>query len=269
MAKILVTGGNGVLGQAVSKLFLSNNTNFLIASRNQKAKTYDNNNAASHLNLKWNYMDLSKKEGLNKSVNNDIDTILHLASIHIQKIDGQPGDIILTKNLLDSIQEKNIKHFVYISIVGIDKIPFSYYKAKLECEHLIKASGIPYTILRATQFHDFVDFVASKLLKFPITIVPKSFKVQPIQVEAVAMELDKIIKESPLNSTYNIGGKKIYNMKEIMDSLLKIRHENKLILNMPAISNVIKGFIKGYNTCGNISLNSNTWEEYLSKKYLK
>ncbi|CAF5153741.1 unnamed protein product, partial [Rotaria magnacalcarata] len=151
----------------------------------------------------------------------------------------------------------------------IDKIPFSYYQGKLECERLIKASGIPYTILRTTQFHDFVDAVASKLLKFPITFVPKSLKVQPIHVDAVAMEIYKIIKEAPLNSTYDIGGKKVYNIKEIMDSLLKIRHENKLILNMPAMGKVIQGFVKGYNTCDNIASTSSTWEEYLATKYLK
>ena len=212
-------------------------------------------------------MDLLKKEGLNKSVNNGIDTILHLASLPLKKIDGQLADITLTKNLLHSIEKANVKHFVYISIVGIDRIPFSYYKGKLECERLIKASGIPYTILRATQFHDLVDAFTSKLLTFPIAIVPKALKTQPIQVEAVASELNKITRGSPLNNVYEIGGKRVYSIGEIADSLLKVRREKKLLLNMPVIGQVMKTFAEGKNTCDEISSASNTWEEYLSNKY--
>ncbi len=75
-------------------------------------------------------MDLTKNEGLNKSIDDHVDTILHLASMPMQKIDGQPSDVILTKNLLNSIPKRNIKHLIYTSIVGIDKIPFSYYQGK-------------------------------------------------------------------------------------------------------------------------------------------
>ncbi|UJR18296.1 hypothetical protein I4U23_005199 [Adineta vaga] len=169
-------------------------------------------------------MDLLKSEGINKSLSNNIDTILHL------------------------VNKKKIKHFIYISIVGIDKISLGYYQAKVECERLIKSSGIPYTILKATQFHDFVDDGVSKLLKLHISVVQKKLKVQPIQIESVAKELDKIAKESPANTTYNLGGKKIYTFKEIVESLLKVRHENKMILNMPIIGGVMKAFARGKNT---------------------
>ncbi|CAF4178242.1 unnamed protein product [Adineta steineri] len=242
MSKILITGGTGVLGRAISEIFLSNQTNFIVGSRNQNTKTYNNMNFNSNLNSKWVYLDLLKNEGFNKCLNDDIDTILHIATVNMQKINGQP-------------------------VVGINKIPFSYYKGKLECEHLIKTSSIPYTILRSTNFHDFVDAAVSEFLQRPIRIIPKSLKAQPIQVEAVAMELNKIIQGSPLNTTYDIGGKSVYNMKEILDSLMKAHHENKLVINMPAMGKILKGFAKGYNTCNNIQLSSNTWEEYLSKKY--
>jgi uncharacterized protein YbjT (DUF2867 family) len=112
--------------------------------------------------------------------------------------------------------------------------------------------------LRATQFHDFTDDFVSKFLKFSIYIVPKAFKIQPIQVEVVAMELDKIVKGSPLNTAYDIGGKNIYNMGEIADSLLKARREKKLVLNMPVIGETMKMSAEACGTCENIPLNSNT-----------
>jgi uncharacterized protein YbjT (DUF2867 family) len=225
MVKILVTGETGVLGRSLSKLFLANQTDFIVGSRNKNTKNYNNDRSSSDLNVKWTYMNLTKTEGLNESIG----TILHLASIPMQKIDGQPSDVILTKNLLNSIPKKNIKHFIHISIVGIDKIPFSFYQGKLKCERLIKSSGIPCTILRATQFRDFVDVLTSKMLTLPIGLVPKALKTQPIQLEAVAMELNKITQESPSNSKYDIGSKKVYNLGEITDSLLKARHEKKIV----------------------------------------
>lgn len=269
MAKILVTGGTGVLGKAVSKIFLDKQIDFIVGSRNQDTKNYNNDNTASNVNVKWVRMDLTKNDGLNKFIPDDIDTILHLASIPTQKIDGQPGDIVLARNLLNSIPKKNIKHFIYCSIVGIDKIPFAYYQGKLECERLIKESDIPYTILRATQFHDFIDAIISKMVSLPIGIVPKALKVQPIQVEAVAMELVKINEGSPLNRTYDIGGPKTYDFGEITTSLLQARNQQKLVLNFPVIGKVMRTFTDGYNTCDSVSSNSNTWEEYLSNKYRK
>lgn len=267
MAKILITGGNGVLGQAISKLFISNHTDFLIASRSKVLKSYTTTKTPD-FDFKWLYMDLSKKETLNKYSEHGINTILHVASLPLQKIRGEYADVVLTRNLLESIQPVNIKHFIYISIVGIDKIPFSYYQGKLECEKLIATSGIPYTILRATQFHDFVDGITRKLLKFPVALVPKLAKVQPIQVEAVALEMDKIIKKTPLNNIENIGGRNIYTMNEIVDSWQKFQQQKRFIFNMPARGKVMKALIEGYNTCDNIALSSNTWEEYLKNKYV-
>ncbi|CAF4527044.1 unnamed protein product [Rotaria sp. Silwood1] len=270
MVKVLIVGGTGPVGQTLSKLFLSSQTPFLIGSRNPISINNENDNVASQSTSNWIHMDLTKNEGINKSIDDDVDTILYLASLpQATTNDGQPIDITLTKNLLNSIQKKNIKHLVYLSIVGVDKMPFSYYKGKLECERLIKESGIPYTILRATQFHSLVEDFANYLLNYPMDTISKVAKIQPIQIEAVAMELAKIVKEPPLNSTYDIGGRKIYTMKEIADSLLEARPEKKPTVNMPIIDEILNGFAEGYNTCDNISLNSNTWEEYLANKYPK
>ncbi|CAF1191509.1 unnamed protein product [Adineta ricciae] len=269
MSKILVTGGTGVLGRAVTKLFTSNQTNFVIASRDRNFKNYDKENVNINFKGQWVQMDLVKSKGINQSLGKDIDTILHLASMNLEKVNGHLGDIVLTKNLIDSDDKRQIKHLVYISIVGIDKIPFPYYRAKLQCEQLIKTSGIPYTILRATQFHDFVDAIVSKLLNLPIPIVPKKLKVQPIQIEAVAEELNKIAKGSPSNQIYDLGGQKIYTFKEIAASLMKARHENKMVVNLPIVGGVMKAFARGECTCDNRSSSSNTWEEYLADKYGK
>src|SRR5918992_525637 len=63
-------------------------------------------------------------------------------------------------------------HLVYISIVGADRLPFGYIRAKLECEQLVADSGLPWTMLRATQFYDLILTGARKLAKLPVIPVP-------------------------------------------------------------------------------------------------
>ena len=264
MPKILVTGGTGVLGRVVAHSFLSKRIDFTLGSRHRVS---DDNQATNQLNHHWKPMDLNSRESIVRCCTDEIDTVLHLAS-DFRKINGQPADIICTKNLLNVVQKTNVNHLVYVSIVGVDRIPLSYYRTKLDCERLIEKSGIPFTILRATQFHDFVEFVLGRLLSFPIGIVPYALKVQPIQVEAVAAELFKIIHGLPQKAIIELGGKEIFHFKQITDSLLKARHQNnKRILNFPVIGAVMKGFAHGHNTCKSISSLSNTWEQYLNDRY--
>ncbi len=66
MAKILVTGGTGVLGRSLSRIFLANQTDFVVGSRNKNTKNYNNDRSSSDLDAKWIYMDLRKDEGLNQ-----------------------------------------------------------------------------------------------------------------------------------------------------------------------------------------------------------
>ena len=267
MSKILVTGGTGMLGKSLANIFLNNRTDFIVGSRNSNTQTYDNKSSSIDLKNKWIRLDLTKND--QPKLNENFDTILHLASVGPKKVDGQPGDVVLTKNLLNCIDKKQTKHLIFISIVGIDRIPFSYYQTKVQCEDLIKSSGIPYTILRATQFHEFADALISKLISLPIAVVPKALKIQPIQVEAVAQELQKLTRQSPRNSTYDLGGKQILTFEQLARSLLKIQNRNKFIFNLPTIGGTMKALTNGYATCDRISAESNTWQEYLQNKYQK
>ena len=75
----------------------------------------------------------------------DADVVVHLAG-------GQKGDDIATRNLLAACA--NVRHLVYISVIGADTVPLTWLRTKLSCEQAIAGSGIPFTILRAAQFHD-------------------------------------------------------------------------------------------------------------------
>jgi uncharacterized protein YbjT (DUF2867 family) len=64
-------------------------------------------------------------------------------------------DVAGTRRLVEAVDRDRLRHLVYISIVGVDKIPYGYYRAKFAAEQVLLASGLPVTLLRVTQFHEF------------------------------------------------------------------------------------------------------------------
>jgi uncharacterized protein YbjT (DUF2867 family) len=90
---------------------------------------------------------------------------------------------------VEAARAAGIWHLVDISIVGVDRVPYRYYQAKLQAERLVQASGLPWTILRATQFHQLVLLVARGLARLPVVPVPAATSFQPIDAAEVADRL--------------------------------------------------------------------------------
>jgi len=99
-----------------------------------------------------------------------VTTVLHLAT-------NRRSDARATSHLVEAARAAGVEHLVYLSIVGVDEVPLGYYRSKLACERIIAASRVPFTVLRATQFHDFVAgaFTAQRRLPRVIALdVPSS-----------------------------------------------------------------------------------------------
>jgi uncharacterized protein YbjT (DUF2867 family) len=264
MNKVLIIGGSGVLGSAVVNELQNQRVDFLIGSRKPlKTDSYSTVNQVT--GLPWTRVDLLSGEGLTQALDG-IDTVFHLASMP-GNTGGESSEAVMTRNLLKAVKQSDVKHLIYSSIVGIDKIKYSYYQAKLDGENLIRQSQIPYTILRATQFHDLVDFGLSKLLSLPIGFLPKKLLVQPIHVDAVAQKLLELAKADSQQTVINLGGPYVYDAGTLARLWMKHRHIAKLIVPVPAIGAMMKSIAKGYLTCPESVVNSQTWEEYLAKKY--
>ena len=111
-----------------------------------------------------------------------------------------------TTNLLSAAAYAKVKHYVALSIVGSDRVPNSgYLRAKVEQEELIKLSGIPYSILRSTQFFEFADRIAkSATIGEQVHISTAAF--QPIASEETVAALTDIVLGEPLNGTVEVAG---------------------------------------------------------------
>lgn len=109
-------------------------------------------------------------------------------------------------NLVAAAQATGVGHYVALSIVGCDSLPDSgYMRAKVAQERIITESGLPYTIVRATQFHEFADAITASLTVDGEVRVPDGL-IQPIAGADVAAEVARAAQAAPVDGIVNIGG---------------------------------------------------------------
>jgi uncharacterized protein YbjT (DUF2867 family) len=128
------------------------------------------------------------------------DTVLHLATGPRGK-----GDVEATRALLEAATRAGVRHLVLISIVGIDDIPLGLYRDKVVIERLVRESGLPHSILRATQFHSFVGAMFAAQRRSPVLVTP-ALLLQPVAVEEVADRLVELAGSAPAGRVADIGG---------------------------------------------------------------
>src|SRR5687768_16896220 len=123
------------------------------------------------------------------------EVIVHAASD--PRGDPWQVDVAGTRRLVQAVDRDRLRHLVYLSIVGVDRIPYGYYRAKFAAEQVLLASGLPVTLLRVTQFHDFVDFLLESARRGPVLPVPMGWRVAPVDVGEVAAHITGLVGASP------------------------------------------------------------------------
>jgi uncharacterized protein YbjT (DUF2867 family) len=121
-----------------------------------------------------------------------------------------------TRNLLSHEAAANVKHHVALSVVGSERMLESgYFRAKVAQENLIKGSSIPYSIIRATQFFEFVKGIADLSTDGNTVRLPSAL-IQPMAADDVASAVARVAMGSPLNSTVEVGGPERFRLDELV-----------------------------------------------------
>lgn len=129
-------------------------------------------------------------------------------------------------NLVAAARGAGIGHVVVLSIVGADGLPDSgYMRAKVVQETTITGSGIPYTIVRATQFHEFADMIVGSLLHDGTIHAPDA-RIQPIAAADVAAEIADVAQAAPINGIVNLGGPEKMSFAQLANTLTAARGES-------------------------------------------
>jgi len=152
-----------------------------------------------------------------------VSTFLHAAT-------GPHGDIELTRTLIAAARRTGENpHLVYISIVGIGRIPLRYYREKVAGELLVEKSGLPWTIQRATQFHDLLVKIVGALARSPIVRVPSSTSLQLIDVRDVAERLIPLGTNDAAGRVTDLGGPEVRPMADLARAWLSSTDKRRAV----------------------------------------
>ena len=141
----------------------------------------------------------------------DLDLALAGAEVIVHAASDPQGDpwqvdVAGTRRLVQAVDRDRLRHLIYVSIVGVDRIPYGYYRAKFAAEQVLLASGLPVTLLRVTQFHEFVDFLLDTARRGPVLPVPMGWRVQPVDVGDVAQHVVDVVGRPPTGGVIEYGG---------------------------------------------------------------
>ncbi|MER5363643.1 NAD(P)H-binding protein [Streptomyces sp. NPDC002722] len=136
-------------------------------------------------------------------------------------------------NLLAAAGKGGVGHFVILSIVGTDRVPeLDYYRAKALQEEILAAGPIPYSIVRATQFMEFMDAVLSWTADGDTVRLPAT-PIQPIAAEDVADAVAEVAAGAPLNGIRNIGGPEVFGLDELGRITLSRKGDGRTVVTDP------------------------------------
>lgn len=241
---ILVTGGTGVLGTPTVSLLKASGHDVRVLSR-----TAGEGRAVG---------DLTAGTGLAPALAG-VDTVLHLATSAGAKDPKQ------TQNLVDAARAVGVSHLVYISIVGVDDIPYPYYRAKRESERVIEGSGIPFTILRATQFHSFIALFIHLQRKLPF-ILSLDVPDQPIAAEEVAARLAELASGAPAGRVADIGGPQQLALRDAIAGWQAAAGTRKPVWTLHLFGKTIRTFKEGRHMTALPGFGRETFAEYATRE---
>jgi uncharacterized protein YbjT (DUF2867 family) len=154
-------------------------------------------------------------------------------------------DVAGTRRLVEAVDRDRLQHLVYVSIVGVDRIPFGYYRAKWAAEQVLLASGLPVTLLRATQFHDSVDVLLDSAQRGPVLPVPMGWRVQPVDVGEVAAHITEICARPPAGGVVEFGGPEELSAADLARAWAAVRAPGAHVVATPVPGKLSSAFRDG------------------------
>ncbi|SFE07828.1 Uncharacterized conserved protein YbjT, contains NAD(P)-binding and DUF2867 domains [Actinacidiphila alni] len=249
-APILVTGGTGTLGRQVTPLLREAGGEPRVLSRTARE---------SAEGIEYVTGDLLTGEGVDAALDG-VETVLHLAG-------DAKHDEESTRTLMRAAAAAGVRHVVYISVTAADRVPLGYFRAKSAAERVVTGSGVPWTTLRAAQFHELAFTVARSMAKLPVIPVPGAIRLQPVDSRDVAARLVELALGEPSGLVADLVGPTVYPMGDFIRSYLKAAGKRRPLLPVPMPGKAGRVYKAG----GNLSLDgadvgTRTWEDFLTAR---
>lgn len=213
--KVVIIGGSGLIGSKVTSILRGNGHDVLTASPRSGVNTITGEGLAEALAGAEVVVDVANSPSFEDR-----------AVLEFFETSG--------RNLLAAEAAAGVGHHVALSVVGADRIPDSgYMRAKIAQEKIIVASGVPYSILRATQFYEFLDAIAGSGTSGDTVRLPSAL-IQPIASDDVARVVADIATGAPTNQTEDLGGPEALPMHEYIAKYLAAKGDSRAVVADPS-----------------------------------
>ncbi|HVX31511.1 MAG TPA: NAD(P)H-binding protein [Solirubrobacterales bacterium] len=228
---VAVVGGTGTLGSLVVAELLGRGEQVAVLSRR---------GAGVPAGAEHRRVDLRTGDGLDRAlegVGAVVDAANSQKGAKETLVDG-------TRRLAEAGARAGVANHVTISIVGIDRVPIAYYKTKLAQEEALAAGEAPWTLLRATQFHQLVDAAVAAAARFGVRPTGR-VKVQPVDPRIVAARLADAALAPPAGRLPDVGGPRIQTLTELSEAWASARGRRRLPLRVPAWGKIGRSLAAG------------------------
>jgi uncharacterized protein YbjT (DUF2867 family) len=226
---VLVTGGTGQIGRPLVKLLRSRDVPVVVATRTPGP------DAALSRRL-----DLATGDGLPEV----LDGVHAVVALHTDSRRAREVDADGTARLAPAAKAAGVQHLLLLSIVGCDRVPLAYYRAKLVAEQAVEESGVGWTVQRATQFHTLVRRIAGSMpARGPVAVLPRGWGAQPVDPAAVVDRLAELVRGGPRGRVEDLAGPQHISLAEAA----RLVSQPRWVLQVPVPGRVGAGFSAGGN----------------------
>ena len=247
---VLITGATGTLGRKLVGAATAAGHHVRAMSRSSHV---------GYTGVHWAQGDLLGNTGVDAAVEG-VDVVVHCATQG-----SGDKDVTSAENLITAARTVGVNHIVYVSIVGIDRIPLPYYKTKLRVEQTLETSGVGHTVLRATQFHDLITMSFSIQRFSPLLWSFKGVRFQPIDTRDVTTRLVELIDCEPAGHVPDIGGPAVFTHAELARTYLAARNGRRPVVEIPAPGRIMAGFRSGANLAPDNPVGTIGFADYLAE----
>jgi uncharacterized protein YbjT (DUF2867 family) len=255
---ILVTGGTGTLGRIVVRR---------LHDAGRKVRVLSRRDREAGDGIGYVTGDLATGEGVEAAVDG-AEIVVHCAG-------SNKGDEDKASNLVRAAARAGARHLVYISVEGAERVPvvsgtdramFGYFASKLAAERVVADSGLPWTTLRATQFHDLILLVAQQMTKLPVMPVPAGFRFQPVDAGEVAGRLVELALGRPAGLVPDMAGPRVCTVPDLLHGYLRVSGKRRPMVPVPIPGKAARAVRAGANLAPDRAVGRRTWEDFLAER---
>lgn len=253
--RVLVTGGTGTLGHYLVDRLLGAGHEVRVFTRTSLPKL--------PLGAEPAHGNVLDDAALARAMSG-METVVHAATGRRRIYDTE---VYGTRNVMKAAEEALVDHVVYTSIVGCDRNPYFYNKAKVAAEAAVEESPVPSTIVRITQFHELVDELLSALSRVPALLaLPKGVRLQPIAASDAAQHVARVAVGKPVGRTADVGGPEVRALDDLARTWLAATGTRRRIVHPPVPGGSVKAFRAGSALNPERAVGTITWDDWLTAR---